>query len=258
MENAGYEDRVSRNWGFVSPELQKALSLTRVLLAGCGLGSNLARDLAQMGVQHFTLYDGDAVERSNLNRQAYTESQIGMPKARATAENVRSINPSAEVEAYDFYIDDLGQIRNEIDNCDFVLNTVDYASNVFLSLTEYAQGQDKWVFFPTNIGFGAVLINFAPGGMKMSEYLEVDPGTVCNMTVFLKRVARDYLPSHLAPLYQQLVEVGGATAMTSIPQVIPGAQLVSALVCTALCAVLDGKSVKTAPEFTAVDLWTEV
>ncbi len=252
-----YEDQVSRNWGFISPELQEKLRSARILLAGCGLGSNLARDLAQLGVEHFVLYDGDVVETSNLNRQAYTDNQVGMPKAMATANNIRAINPAAEARAFDFYIDSLDQISQEIDDCDFVLNTVDYASNVFLSLTEYAQGREKWVFFPTNIGFGAVLINFAPHGMKMSEYLEVSPDAVCDMTVFLRRVARDYLPPHLAPLYEQLAG-GGVTALPCVPQVVPGAQLVSALVCTTLCAILSGHEVKTAPEFVAVDFWPDV
>lgn len=56
----------------------------RVTIAGAGgLGSNIAIALARSGVGHLTLIDFDVIEMSNLNRQQYKVSQVGMPKVVA-------------------------------------------------------------------------------------------------------------------------------------------------------------------------------
>lgn len=254
MSTPAYQELTSRNWGFIPPEVQKRLAQTKILLAGCGLGSNLARDLAAIGVTRFSVYDGDTVEYSNLGRQAYTVHQLGQNKAEATRDNIISVNPEADVEVNPFFIEGLDEIRVDVESADFILNTVDYKSSVFLTLTDYAQEMGKWVFFPTNIGWGAVLLHFTSGSISMAEYLGVPTGTVCDMTVFLRRLAVDYLPPHLEGLFQSLTE-GGVGVWPSVPQVIAGAQLVSAMICTHLCAILAGQLVKVAPEFYAVDLW---
>jgi len=243
----------SRNWGFIPREVQEKLARTRILLAGCGLGANLARDLAAIGVTRFSVYDGDQVEYSNLGRQMYTIDQVGVNKAEAVRDNILKVNPDAEVEVHPYYIECLNEIRVDVLSSDFILNTVDYSSAVFLSLTEYAtQECGKWVFFPTNIGWGAVLFHFTPESVSMADYLGVAPTTTCDMTTFLRRLSVDFLPQHLEELFRSLVS---GEAWTSVPQIIPGAQLVSAMICSHLCAILAGQKVKVAPSFYAIDLW---
>jgi len=69
-------------------------------VAGCGgLGSVVAENLARAGVGRLVIADCDVVEPSNLNRQRYFVSQIGMPKADALAENLRQANPCAAITA---------------------------------------------------------------------------------------------------------------------------------------------------------------
>lgn len=61
----------------------------RVTIAGAGgLGSNIAIALARSGVGHLTLIDFDVIEMSNLNRQQYKVSQVGMPKVVALKQNL--------------------------------------------------------------------------------------------------------------------------------------------------------------------------
>ena len=48
-----------------------------------GLGSNIAVMLARSGVGQLLLVDFDLVEPSNLNRQSYYISHLGMPKTIA-------------------------------------------------------------------------------------------------------------------------------------------------------------------------------
>ncbi|MCD8306640.1 MAG: sulfur carrier protein ThiS adenylyltransferase ThiF [Clostridia bacterium] len=65
-----------------------------------GLGSNVAMMLARSGVEHMRLIDSDIVDISNLHRQAYKASQIGMPKTAALKANVLEAAPFAELELY--------------------------------------------------------------------------------------------------------------------------------------------------------------
>lgn len=72
----------------------EALVDAHVVIAGAGgLGSNIAIGLARSGVGHLTLIDFDVVDFSNLNRQQYKLSQIGMPKVMALRENILEMNP---------------------------------------------------------------------------------------------------------------------------------------------------------------------
>ena len=81
-------------------ELQKRLGDARVAVCGLGgLGSNIAIALARAGVGHLHLIDFDCVDLSNLNRQQYFVSQLGMPKTEAMRENLRQIAPYCEVLA---------------------------------------------------------------------------------------------------------------------------------------------------------------
>ena len=61
----------------ISAEFQKET----VTIFGCGgLGSNVAMMLARAGVGRLILYDYDAIEYSNLNRQNYTFQEVGASK----------------------------------------------------------------------------------------------------------------------------------------------------------------------------------
>ncbi len=94
-------------------EMQKALiarqgkerteKFTARVVAVCGLGglgSNIAIALARAGVGRLILIDFDRVEISNLNRQQYKVSQIGMYKTEACAKNLWEIAPYLRLTRY--------------------------------------------------------------------------------------------------------------------------------------------------------------
>ncbi len=84
-----------------TPGVAQSLRAACVGVAGCGgLGSNAAHALARIGVGRLILADFDVIEPSNLNRQAFRVSQIGLHKALALAEDLRAINPLARIEAH--------------------------------------------------------------------------------------------------------------------------------------------------------------
>ena len=80
-----------------------ALSGKSVLVIGAGgLGGPALLSLAAAGVGRLVLFDDDAVETSNLNRQPlFGEGDLGRRKAGAAAERLRRLHPSLRAEAHD-------------------------------------------------------------------------------------------------------------------------------------------------------------
>ena len=82
-------------------ELHKAFSSATVAICGLGgLGSNIAISLARAGVGRLILIDFDRVDITNLHRQQYKATQIGMYKTDALADNLREIAPYIELETH--------------------------------------------------------------------------------------------------------------------------------------------------------------
>ncbi len=83
-----------------TPNIHKKIKIGKVAIAGLGgLGSNIAIMLARIGVGNLLLVDFDVVEPSNLNRQNYNMSHLGMPKTIALKKQIEEINPFIHVEA---------------------------------------------------------------------------------------------------------------------------------------------------------------
>lgn len=81
-----------------TPDVHKKLKKGRVAIAGLGgLGSNIAIMLARIGVGELLLVDFDVVEPSNLNRQCYYISHLGIPKTEALKNQITEINPFIRV-----------------------------------------------------------------------------------------------------------------------------------------------------------------
>ncbi|MCP4716149.1 MAG: sulfur carrier protein ThiS adenylyltransferase ThiF [Deltaproteobacteria bacterium] len=78
--------------------LTQSLQNACIGIAGAGgLGSVVAEILARAGVGRLVIADYDVVEPSNLNRQRFSLSQLGMPKVDALADNIALFNPFIEI-----------------------------------------------------------------------------------------------------------------------------------------------------------------
>ena len=86
-------------------ELQQPFSSATVAICGLGgLGSNIAIALARAGIGKLILIDFDRVDITNLHRQQYKATQIGMYKTEALADNLRDIAPYIELETHTEHI----------------------------------------------------------------------------------------------------------------------------------------------------------
>ena len=82
-------------------EIQNKFSKAVVAICGLGgLGSNIAVSLARAGVGKLILIDFDKVDVTNLHRQQYKASQVGMSKSDALKENLREIAPYIATEVH--------------------------------------------------------------------------------------------------------------------------------------------------------------
>lgn len=87
--------------GRIGPALWERFQQTTVAVCGLGgLGSHIALALARAGVGTLRLFDFDRVDLSNLNRQQYKASQIGLEKPLALVENLREVNPYLRLEPH--------------------------------------------------------------------------------------------------------------------------------------------------------------
>jgi sulfur carrier protein ThiS adenylyltransferase len=97
----------------------------KVGIAGIGgIGSNVARHLAQAGLSHLTMVDFDRVEVSNLNRQFYSIDQAGQLKTISLKQNLLKIFPDMVVETIDCRMES-GDAARLFSHCDIVVEGFD-------------------------------------------------------------------------------------------------------------------------------------
>lgn len=108
-----------------TPEIHKKLKKSSVAIAGLGgLGSNAAVTLSRMGVGNIKIFDFDVVEPSNLNRQYYFVSQLGMKKTDALKDTIKNVNPFVNIETCDIFINE-DNIKDNFNGFDVILECFD-------------------------------------------------------------------------------------------------------------------------------------
>ena len=126
------EDLLKRNVKGISKKLKKA----KVCILGLGgLGSNVATLLARSGIGYLKLVDFDIVEASNLNRQQYRISHIGIKKTEAIKTIIKEINPFVEIEVLNKKID-RENILSIVGDVEIVVEAFDVAETKAMAIEE--------------------------------------------------------------------------------------------------------------------------
>ncbi|AVQ14276.1 sulfur carrier protein ThiS adenylyltransferase ThiF [Fusobacterium nucleatum subsp. nucleatum ATCC 23726] len=135
------EDLLKRNVKGISKKLKK----TRVCILGLGgLGSNVVVLLARSGIGSLKLVDFDIVEASNLNRQQYRISHIGLKKTEAMKSIIREINPFVEVDISDIKVD-RENIYSIVGDIELVVEAFDRAETKAMTLEALLTNTNKIV-----------------------------------------------------------------------------------------------------------------
>lgn len=171
------EDLLKRNVKGISKKLKK----TRVCILGLGgLGSNVAVLLTRSGIGYLKLVDFDVVEASNLNRQQYRISHIGIKKTEAMKNIIREINPFVEVEILDIKVD-RENIYSIVGDIEIVVEAFDRAETKAMLMEELLTNTNKIVVSASGMaGLGSaneivtrkIKDNFYLVGDNYSDYEE--------------------------------------------------------------------------------------
>lgn len=171
------EDLLKRNVKGTSEKLKEA----KVCILGLGgLGSNVAVLLARSGIGSLKLVDFDTVEASNLNRQQYRISHIGIKKTEAMKNIVRETNPFVEVEILDIKVD-RENIYSIVGDIEIVVEAFDRAETKAMLMEELLTNTNKIVISASGMaGLGSaneivtrkIRNNFYLIGDNYSDYEE--------------------------------------------------------------------------------------
>ena len=107
-----------------------------------GLGSHIALSLARSGIGRLVVADFDDVDLSNIHRQCYPLSAVGMPKTDAIRNEIARINPWCNVECHHIRIDK--ENVSIFSDCDVVCEAFDDAQQKIM-LIKALSGMDKTV-----------------------------------------------------------------------------------------------------------------
>ena len=133
------EDLLKRNVKGIAKKLKKA----KVCILGLGgLGSNVAVLLARAGIGYLKLVDFDVVEVSNLNRQQYRISHIGMKKTEAIRTIIKEINPFVEIEVLNKKVD-RENILSVVGDVEIVVEAFDVAETKAMAIEELLTNGNK-------------------------------------------------------------------------------------------------------------------
>lgn len=100
---------------------------TRVIIFGVGgVGSWCAEALVRTGIGHLTIVDSDVVCPSNINRQLMaTTLTVGVPKVACLRERLLTINPEADIVAFQTVYNEQTAGTFDLSSYDYVIDAID-------------------------------------------------------------------------------------------------------------------------------------
>lgn len=256
-----YADLTLRNRGYIDAASQAKIRATRVLVAGCGLGSTIAEALVRSGFIRLTLVDHDTVAAHNLNRQAYNRGDVGRLKVDALRDRLLAVYPEVEVTV----LGDKVSEKNAVTltrSADLVMDTIDFLSLPdLISLHDAARAAGKPLLSCLSAGWGAVGFFFPPGGPCTARTLFGLPptGSVAGASYterfagLMGTLAAELNPAIVAVMAEALKTMEDGTPCPA-SQVAAGGAAVAALAATLAVRVAAGRPVAPAPRLHLVDL----
>ena len=156
---------------FISEELKIRVHAVKILIIGCGMGSQVAHLLVRSGFSHLTLCDGDVFETTNKNRQFCDDNSLNNNKAMETAKNLFLINKDCQINVIDRFLKE-HELEREIEKHDYIINTIDFDSIDFLLCSDFCRKYQKKEIFPINLGFDGCVCFFNQKNETFSSFFQ--------------------------------------------------------------------------------------
>ena len=260
QSNNLYKEIFSRNSGLIDETEQSLLRRSTVAIAGVGgVGGLLAERLIRIGIGRLKITDPGNFEKSNFNRQ-FGSSMVTLDhnKAEAVYEQLKDINPMAKIEYNTTGIKTEADAITYVHDCDLVIDGMDFGmfkQSIWLQRTARQSG--IYYLFAYAIGFGAMVVSFAPQGMTLEEYDNLPPNVdltnIKEIQVPLER-AMPVIPSY-APvtMYKALQEFYNGAR--TLPAMSIGVGMASILAANEVInIILHKREIVAAPRYTYIDL----
>lgn len=240
-------ERYSRNRIYVSEEEQEMVRHSRILLGGAGIGSIIAECALRFGFEDILIVDGDKVELSNLNRQNYVKSDIGKSKAECLAKRLLRINPNANIQFVNTFIDK-SNVNELTEGVKIAINALDFKSDIPFVFDEICSKKRVPVLHPYNFGWGAFLTIIKPGGYQLSEVSDSWQGFELKMAEFVARYCTFWnMPNRW--LDDVIDTYSNESGELPPPQLSVASWVVAGHCVNAMFDILTGKQVKYFPKF---------
>lgn len=251
----------SRNHGYISEQTQRKIAQTRLFIAGCGIGSQVAMALARMGFQKFILMDGDIVSLTNLNRQGYYFDQIGLNKSRALAENLKRINPEVQIEICEYHFNQ--EHTQMMERTDVVIDTIDFLDlSAILMLHEAAEKYKKPLISGMSVGWGSCGIYFSNAHSKLNQFRKIfdisdEPsGSMSYVLKFAQLFERikDAIDPQVVTVMRETFTKLANNQPCPAPQVVGGSYNLASLVSSLLFQHVNGDKLPESPYLVISDM----
>ena len=256
MDNL-YQRIFSRNIGIFTEAEQDKLRHVTIAIAGTGgVGGLLAERLTRLGVGQLKLVDPGAFEESNLNRQFSSSMlNLGENKAETVFNQIKDINPQAQVYYSETGITTENDASLLVDDCDLVIDEMDFGLfRESILLQRAARRRGIYYVFASAIGFGALVVIFDPEGFTLEEYdnlpRDVDLDDIGHLTIPLERIC-PVVPSYTTvDIIQEII-----SGKRPLPTISIGVGLASVLAAhEAINIILQRREIAKAPRYTYIDL----
>lgn len=237
-----------RNFLYISKSNQEKIKNFRVLIGGCGLGSVIAECALRLGFENLTVIDGDRVELSNLNRQNYTQKDIGRFKVEALKERLLDINPCANIIATPNFLTKENIFEHVVEDYDLAINTIDFTSDIPFLFDDICCRMNIPVLHPLNLGWGASVIVINQKSRQLRELHQSFDGFELYMAQHIQKELeqKELAPDYLKEIIEKYSEV--KNDVDPPPQLSVGSWTVAAMCTRLMYDFCVGKNVNTFPE----------
>lgn len=104
--------------------LDKICKVNIALVGVGGVGGFTLESLVRSGIKNITIFAGDVIDESNLNRQIIALNEnIGKPKIEVAIKRMKNINPSINITGFNTYINE--ENINNLQGFDYVIDACD-------------------------------------------------------------------------------------------------------------------------------------
>ncbi|KFE97521.1 thiamine biosynthesis protein ThiF [Chryseobacterium formosense] len=237
----------SRNRLYVDKYEQDLIKDIPILLAGCGVGSNIAECILRFGFENITLVDGDKVEASNLNRQNYTSEDIDSMKAEALYKRLKQINPHANVKYRTEYISK-ENLESILEHHSIAINALDFTSQLPLEFDRICQEKKIHVLHPYNLGWGGLITVITPETLNLESLSKDNSFNELKMVEYVAGYYR-FWDKPLEWLEKIIYDYKAEEEILSPPQLSIASFMLAGMCTNLLFKISTGKTFKKFPEF---------